>query len=90
MHLCKGDLRNKEGKQLSYLNSKINRFHKDFFMTGGNIDMEHGESIYGKIFEDENKSIRHDKPGILGMCNTGKNTNGSQFYITLQKIPYFD
>ena len=56
-------------------------------MTGGNIDMEHGESIYGKIFEDENKSIRHDKPGILGMCNTGKNTNGSQFYITLQKIP---
>ena len=59
-------------------------------MAGGNIDMEHGESIYGKIFEDENKSIRHDKPGIIGMCNTGKNTNGSQFYITLQKIPYFD
>jgi len=47
-------------------------------MAGGNIDLDFGESIYGKFFEDETKSIKHDKPGILGMCNMGyNNSNGS-------------
>jgi peptidylprolyl isomerase len=42
-----------------------------------------GESIWGKNFEDEFSSkALFDKPGILAMANRGRNTNGSQFFIT--------
>ncbi len=34
--------------------------------------------------------LRHDRPGILGMANSGPHTNGSQFYITLAERSYLD
>lgn len=42
------------------------------------------------IIQDESFAIEHSKRGIIGMSNSGRNTNGSQFYITLQEIPFFD
>jgi peptidyl-prolyl cis-trans isomerase-like 1 len=42
-----------------------------------------GESIYGAKFADEINAYKFDKAGILAMANAGKNTNGSQFFITL-------
>ena len=39
----------------------------------------------GYRFEDETKGSAHrfDKPGKLAMANSGPNTNGSQFFITV-------
>jgi cyclophilin family peptidyl-prolyl cis-trans isomerase len=43
-----------------------------------------GESIWGKKFNDEiDTSLVFDNEGLLAMANSGPNTNGSQFFITL-------
>jgi cyclophilin family peptidyl-prolyl cis-trans isomerase len=51
-----------------------------------------GESIYGKTFNDEKNGLKlkHDSIGILSMANSGKNSNSSQFFITLASLPQLD
>ncbi|XP_014674845.1 PREDICTED: peptidyl-prolyl cis-trans isomerase-like 1 isoform X2 [Priapulus caudatus] len=76
-----------------YGNTKFHRIITDFMVQAGDPTAtgRGGASIYGKVFADEiHPALKHTGAGILSMANSGPNTNGSQFFITLAPTQWLD
>jgi cyclophilin family peptidyl-prolyl cis-trans isomerase len=93
LRLCRG--KEKEA-HLSYLGSVFHRVVPGFVAQGGDFlfgNGSGGESVFtGRKFKDEKGglALKHARRGILSMGNSGKNSNTSQFFLTLDSAPACD
>uniref|UniRef100_A0A8I5TTH2 peptidylprolyl isomerase n=1 Tax=Pongo abelii TaxID=9601 RepID=A0A8I5TTH2_PONAB len=81
--LCTGEkgIGHTTGKPLHFKGCPFHRIIKKFMIQGGDFSNQNGTG---------GESIKHDREGLLSMGNAGRNTNGSQFFITTVPTPHLD
>lgn len=93
--LCIGQKDEKSGRVFKpYMGTLFHRLIPGFMIQGGDYENGNGtggNSIWGGKFADESfESGKHSSEGFLSMANSGPNSNGSQFFITLGAAPHLD
>lgn len=89
---CSSELKGKpffDGLKFHRVISKTNGDNEDFMIQTGD-PLGNGSGDAGYKCRDQITDLRHDRPGILSMANSGPNTNSSQFFITLVPTPWLD
>lgn len=77
-------------KRPLYSGTQFHRVIPEFMIQGG-CPMGRGTGNPGWKFGDEfGPGLRHDRPGVLSMANSGPNTNGSQFFLCEVPTPWLD
>lgn len=95
--LCRGDKGKgkQSGKPLHYKGCCIHRIEPGKLLQSGDFvkgNGSSGESVFGGSFKDEPAGLKkkNSDRGIVGMANSGKHSNTSQFYITFAPLPQLD
>jgi cyclophilin family peptidyl-prolyl cis-trans isomerase len=67
-------------------------FHRvlDGFMAQGGDPTGTGSGGPGYQFVNEDSDLGFDKAGVIAMANAGRDTNGSQFFITFGATPHLN
>jgi peptidyl-prolyl isomerase H (cyclophilin H) len=90
--LCTGEYRPR-GVPVGYRDTPFHRVIPGFIVQGGDADRRDGTgsiSIFGNTFADEESAFTFSEPGIVALANSGPNTNGCQFFITLDELTEID
>ncbi|OAF69467.1 reverse transcriptase [Intoshia linei] len=76
-----------------FRNTKFFNVINSNMLVGGDFthnDRNGNDSYNGGLFSDENFTLSHDIAGVVSMLSKGKDTNGSQFYITSKPLQTLD
>ena len=84
----------RQAPEPTYRGCEFHRIIEGFMVQAGDFERFDGTGGYSPIhvggrFPDESFAIKHDT-GIVSMANSGKNSNRSQFFITLKSTPHLD
>jgi cyclophilin family peptidyl-prolyl cis-trans isomerase/tetratricopeptide (TPR) repeat protein len=73
-----------------YDGTSFHRVLADFMVQGGDPTGTGGGGPGYQFADETGNGLTFDRPGLLAMANSGPNTNGSQFFITLAPTPWLD